>query len=231
MNLKLIVALDFANQDEALALIDQLDPKQCALKVGSEMFSLFGRDFVRRLTTRGFKVFLDLKFHDIPNTVAQACCACAELDVWMINVQASGGLAMMQAARKALEPFGATRPLLIAVTLLTSMGAEDLPAIGINCSVEEQVNRLAKLASAAGLDGVVCSAFEVPMIKKSCGNSFLTVTPGIRLLNDKKDDQTRVMTPIQALELGSDFLVVGRSITAAPAPAKIVEDILALTKI
>ncbi len=228
MNLKLIIALDFADQNEALSLVDQLDPTQCALKVGSEMFSLFGNVFVRRLVTRGFKVFLDLKFHDIPNTVAQACRACAELEVWMINVQASGGLAMMQAARKAIEPFGDKRPLLIAVTLLTSMGAEDLPSIGIHCSVEEQVNRLAKLALAAGLDGVVCSAYEVPMIKKICGKDFLTITPGIRLLNDEKNDQTRVMTPSQAAKLGSDFLVVGRSITAAAEPGKVVQDIFAM---
>ncbi|MBA2711054.1 MAG: orotidine-5'-phosphate decarboxylase [Tatlockia sp.] len=226
MNSKLIIALDFDNEDAALALVDQLNPSQCALKVGSEMFSSFGNSFVRRLVTRGFKVFLDLKFHDIPNTVAQACRACAELGVWMINVQASGGLAMMQASRKALEPFGDKKPLLIAVTLLTSMGAEDLPSIGINCSLEEQVSRLAKLTLAAALDGVVCSAYEVPLIKETCGNNFLTITPGIRLVNDDKNDQTRVLTPNQALELGSDFLVVGRSITAATEPAKVVNKIL-----
>ena len=145
MSSKLIVAFDFADQNDAITLVEQLDPKLCAIKVGSEMFCLFGRDFVRRLIKMGFKIFLDLKFHDIPNTVAQACRACAELEVWMINVHASGGLAMMQAARKALEPFGANRPLLIAVTMLTSLGAEDLPAIGLDCSIEEQVNKLARI--------------------------------------------------------------------------------------
>lgn len=220
------MALDFPNQNEALALVEKLNPSQCALKVGSEMFTLFGTDFVNKLIKMGFKVFLDLKFHDIPNTVAQACRACAELGVWMINLHAAGGLTMMNAAKKAIEPYGAKRPLLIAVTVLTSMGEADLPAIGLNSSVEHQVNRLATLAHQAELDGVVCSAYEVPMIKKSCGQSFLTVTPGIRLLGDKKDDQTRVMTPLHAIELGSDFLVVGRSITAAQEPAKVVQDLL-----
>lgn len=226
MSLKLIVALDFAIQRDALNLVEKLNPNQCALKVGSEMFTLFGTDFVRNLVKMRFKVFLDLKFHDIPNTVANACKACAELGVWMINVHASGGLKMMQAAKKAIEPYGEKRPLLIAVTLLTSMGANDLPAIGFNASLDEQVNRLANLAHEAALDGVVCSAFEVPMIKKSCGPAFLAITPGIRLPGDQANDQTRIMTPAQALELGSDFLVVGRSITSAPAPATVLQDIL-----
>lgn len=226
MSLKLIVALDFANQRDALNLVEKLNPNQCALKVGSEMFTLFGTDFVRNLSKMGFKIFLDLKFHDIPNTVANSCKACAELEVWMINVHASGGLKMMQAAKKAIEPYGASRPLLIAVTLLTSMGANELPAIGFNASLDEQVNRLAKLAHEAELDGVVCSAYEVPMIKNSCGQSFLTITPGIRLPGDKTNDQTRIMSPVQALELGSDFLVVGRSITSAPEPAEVVQGLL-----
>ncbi|ARH00270.1 orotidine-5'-phosphate decarboxylase [Legionella micdadei] len=226
MSLKLIVALDFDNQNDAFALVDKLNPDQCALKIGNEMFTLFGTDFVRNLIKKGFKIFLDLKFHDIPNTVAQACKACAELEVWMINVHASGGLRMMQAAKNAIEPYGASRPLLIAVTVLTSFGAEDLPEIGLSSSVEAQVDRLAKLAHDAELDGVVCSAYEVPMIKKSYGYSFLTVTPGIRLPGDEVNDQTRVITPVKALELGSDFLVVGRSITAAPNPEKIVQDLL-----
>ncbi|CDZ79169.1 Orotidine 5'-phosphate decarboxylase [Legionella massiliensis] len=228
MNSKLIVALDFADQNEALTLVEQLDPTDCALKVGSEMFCLFGTDFVRRLVKMGFKIFLDLKFYDIPNTVAQACRACAELEVWMINVHASGGFNMMQAARKAIESFGGNRPLLTAVTVLTSMGPQDLPAIGLHSPIDEQVERLAQLTLSAGLDGVVCSAYEVPLIKKVCGQSFLTVTPGIRLSGDNKNDQTRVMTPDQAIGLGSDFLVVGRSITAAEKPAQVVEDILAM---
>jgi orotidine-5'-phosphate decarboxylase len=225
VSLKLIVALDFSRQNEAIALVEKLDPNQVALKIGSGMFTLLGTDFVSRLINRGFKIFLDLKFHDIPNTVAQACRACAELGVWMINVHACGGLAMMQAAKKALEPYS-HQPLLIAVTILTSMGPGDLPEIGLTSSVEAQVSRLATLACAAGLDGVVCSAFEVPMIKKSCGKSFLTITPGIRLLGDKADDQSRVVTPRQAIELGSDFLVVGRSVTAADEPVKVISELL-----
>jgi orotidine-5'-phosphate decarboxylase len=228
VSLRLIIALDFSQQNEALALVEKLNPQQIALKIGSGMFTLLGTDFVHRLVNRGFKVFLDLKFHDIPNTVAQACRACAELGVWMINVHASGGLAMMQAAKKALEPYGTLRPLLIAVTVLTSMGEEDLPAIGLTSSVEAQVKRLASLACTAELDGVVCSAFEVPLIKTSCGQSFLTITPGIRLLGDRADDQSRVVTPLQAIELGSDFLVVGRSITAALDPVKIINELLTI---
>ncbi|KTC95318.1 orotidine-5'-phosphate decarboxylase [Legionella feeleii] len=227
MALKLIVALDFSNRQDAFALVEQLEPSQCALKVGSEMFTLFGPDFVRDLVKKGFKIFLDLKFHDIPNTVARACQACAELGVWMINVHASGGLAMMQTAVKALEPYGDNRPLLIAVTILTSMATENLPEVGIEPSVDTQVKRLAKLALQAGLDGVVCSAFEVPMIKNTCGQSFLTITPGIRLPGDKLNDQSRVMTPVQAVENGSDFLVLGRSITTAPKPANVVHELLA----
>ena len=226
MNTKLIVALDFAKQSDALALVEQLDPKLCALKVGSQMFTLFGSDFVRLLIGMGFKIFLDLKFHDIPNTVAEACKASADLGVWMINVHASGGLIMMEAALKALETYSAERPKLVAVTVLTSMGNQELPAIGISDSLENQVQRLVRLTADAGLDGVVCSAHEVPLIKQTWGAEFLTVTPGIRLLADSKDDQTRVMTPRQAVENGCDFLVVGRSITSAPLPAKVVQDIL-----
>lgn len=226
MSLKLIVALDFSDQNDAFALIQKLDPSQCALKIGSEMFTLFGADFVRTLVKNNFKIFLDLKFHDIPNTVAQACRACAELGVWMINVHASGGFAMMEAAKKSLESYGDARPLLIAVTVLTSMSSDDLPAIGLAPSVENQVNRLAKLACEVGLDGVVCSAFEVPMIKSTCGESFLTITPGIRLEGDARNDQSRVMTPKQAIEFGSNFLVIGRSITRAKEPMKVVQEIL-----
>jgi len=226
--MKLIIALDFSNQSKALALIEKLSPQQCALKVGSEMFTALGPDFVRRLVSMGFKVFLDLKFHDIPNTVAQACRVCADLGVWMINVHALGGLKMMQAAKKIVEPYGSNRPLLIAVTVLTSMQAEDLPALGLNASVENQVNKLALLAREAELDGVVCSAFEVPLIKKSCGSAFLTITPGIRFLSDKVDDQSRIMTPSQAVALGSDFLVVGRPITAADDPEKALNNLFSM---
>ncbi|WED44122.1 orotidine-5'-phosphate decarboxylase [Legionella cardiaca] len=226
MNLKLIVALDFCRQEDALALVEKLNPSQCALKIGSEMFTLFGIDFVCGLIQKGFKVFLDLKFHDIPNTVAQASRACAELGVWMITVHASGGLAMMRAAREAVNAYGINRPLVVAVTVLTSMDANDLPAIGVEPSVEKQVQRLAKLAKLAELDGVVCSAFEVPIIKAACNAPFLAVTPGIRLPESDKNDQSRIMTPQEAVELGSDYLVVGRPITRSQSPVNVVEKII-----
>lgn len=226
MTLKLIVALDFSEKKNALDLVAKLDPRHCALKVGSQMFTLFGTDFVRSLIQLGFKVFLDLKFHDIPNTVAQACRACADLGVWMINVHASGGLAMMQAAKKALEPYKQHKPLLIAVTVLTSMSSDELPEIGLTTTLESQVSRLAQLAYQAGLDGVVCSAFEVAMIKENCSRNFLTITPGLRLPGDDNHDQSRIMTPSEALKLGSDFLVLGRSISQVPDPQKVLARLL-----
>lgn len=210
MSSKLIVALDFHTEDEALSLIEKLDPQQCALKVGNELFTLFGTQFVKRLILRQFKVFLDLKFHDIPNTVSQACKAAADLGVWMMNVHAAGGASMMHAARDAIESYGAARPLLIAVTVLTSFNQNELSAIGINIPIIEQVKKLAVLAKESGLDGVVCSAQEVKVIKSICGTQFLTVTPGIRLETSPKDDQSRVMTPKQAMETGSNYLVIGR---------------------
>lgn len=226
MAIKLIVALDFADKNQALALVDQLNPASTAIKVGSEMFTLWGADFVRTLVARQFKVFLDLKFHDIPTTVARACAASADLGVWMINVHASGGMAMMQAAKQALETFGPTRPLLIAVTILTSMTANELAATGVSASLAEQVNGLAKLAKLAHLDGVVCSAWEVAAIKTICGPGFLTVTPGIRPAGTEQDDQSRVNTPQLAIKAGSDFLVVGRPITQAMNPSKVINDLL-----
>ncbi|MGQ3891389.1 orotidine-5'-phosphate decarboxylase [Legionella sp. CNM-4043-24] len=226
MTSRLIIALDFNHETDALRLVEQLDPRRCALKIGSEMFTLFGRDFVRKLVGQGFSVFLDLKFHDIPNTVAQSCIAAADLGVWMMNVHASGGANMMSAARKALDSFGNERPLLIAVTVLTSMSAAELPQLGVNGSLEHQVERLTRLAHESGLDGVVCSAHEVPAVKALCGSSFLTVTPGIRLPGDRLDDQSRVVTPEQAVRLGSDCLVVGRPITRAAQARPVVEVIL-----
>ncbi|MFC3909652.1 orotidine-5'-phosphate decarboxylase [Legionella dresdenensis] len=228
---KLIIALDYAREQDAFKLLDQLDPAQCALKVGSEMFTHFGTDFVSELIKRQYKVFLDLKFHDIPNTVAHACKAAAELGVWMLNVHASGGLNMMKAAVDSLLPYGDSKPLLIAVTVLTSMDEEQISEIGVNGTVEQQVSRLARLANQAGLDGVVCSAHETSQVKNLCGDSFLTVTPGIRLIGDNTDDQSRIMTPEHAARLGSDFLVVGRSITRAENPAEIVAAINEVIKI
>ncbi len=224
--MKLIVALDFNNQSDALSLVNELDPSQCALKVGSEMFTLFGQDFVRTLVSLKFKVFLDLKFHDIPNTVAHACQAAAELGVWMINIHASGGLRMMEAARHSLESFGPTRPLLIAVTVLTSMNAADLLLTGIHEPLEARVCTLARLAHAAHLDGVVSAAQEVSAIKATCGAKFLTITPGIRLASDSKDDQSRITTPADAIKLGSDYIVVGRPITQSSRPLQVVSEIL-----
>ena len=228
--MRLIVALDFDNEYSALVLVDQLDPMLCALKVGLEMFTLLGPNFIRLLRSRGFKVFLDLKFHDIPNTVARACQSAAELGVWMLNLHASGGLSMMQHAKKALEAFGPSRPLLIAVTVLTSMSKKDLATIGIEMPLEQYVTELALSTKEAGLDGVVSSALEVAAIKAACGSEFLTVTPGIRMPSDNKDDQTRTMTPAQAITAGSDYLVVGRPITRALNPADVVRTLLLTLK-
>jgi orotidine-5'-phosphate decarboxylase len=225
---QLIVALDYNDRFQALQLIDQLDPQLCALKIGSELFSRTGPEFVRALVKQGYRIFLDLKFHDIPNTVAPACAAAADLGVWMVNVHASGGLAMLNAARQAIITYGLHRPYLIAVTVLTSLTEADLARAGIQGTLLEHVERLAVLAQEAGLDGVVCSAWETAQLKARCGQTFLTVTPGIRLPGDVVDDQVRVMTPQQALAVGSDFLVVGRSITRAADPAAVVKKLLSI---
>jgi orotidine-5'-phosphate decarboxylase len=222
---KIIVALDFPSQDPALALVDQLDPKKCRLKVGKELFTRSGPQLVEALQGRGFEVFLDLKFHDIPNTTSAAVAAAADLGVWMVNVHASGGEKMMTACRERLEPFGKDKPLLIAVTVLTSMTAEDLAGIGIPNSPEAQVSRLATLTRNCGLDGVVCSAQEAPRLKKEQGAEFRLITPGIRPLTADKGDQQRIMTPTDALNAGSDYLVIGRPITQAPDPLAALEAI------
>lgn len=218
--MQLIVALDGVDETTALTWADAWDPTWCALKVGNESFTRFGPSFVRALIAKDFKIFLDLKFHDIPNTVASACKAAADLGVWMLNVHAGGGLAMMQAARHALNVYGDTRPLLIAVTVLTSLAPDDLAAIGINKPLLEQAKLLAKLAQQAELDGVVCSAREVPDLKAACGQDFLTITPGIRIQGDAINDQVRCVTPEQAAKLGSDYGVIGRSITRAADPTE-----------
>lgn len=222
---KVVVALDFDNQKDALAFIDKIQPSDCRLKVGKEMFTYFGPDFVRELVNRGFDVFLDLKFHDIPNTVAKAVTAAAELGVWMVNVHASGGTKMMEKAKEALEPYGDKAPLLIAVTVLTSMGEEDLAGIGIDKQPAEHVNSLATLAQNAGLDGVVCSAWEAESLKETFGEDFKLVTPGIRPAGSSTDDQKRIMTPEQAVEVGVDYLVIGRPITKAEDPHQVLQDI------
>ena len=222
---KVIVALDYPSQDEALAFVDRIEPGSCRLKVGKEMFTFFGPDFVRKLHDRGHSVFLDLKFHDIPNTCSRAVAAAADLGVWMVNVHASGGERMMTASREILEPFGKDRPLLIGVTVLTSMEASDLQGIGITAEPKEHVLNLARLTKNSGLDGVVCSAHESTMLKTELGSEFKLVTPGIRPAGSAAGDQRRVMTPVEAVQAGSDYLVIGRPITKAADPAAVLAEI------
>jgi len=225
---RLIVVLDYPDLNSALAMADTLDPRLCRVKVGKELFTRAGPEVLRALKSRGFEVFLDLKYHDIPNTVAQAVLAAAEAGVWMVNVHASGGARMMMAARDALNKISPeSRPLLIGVTVLTSMSQEELNALGVSGSLEGQVIRLAGLAKDSGLDGVVCSALEAQRIKQVCGPEFVTVTPGIRPAGSSANDQTRIMTPEQAIRSGADYLVVGRPITAASDPMDATKRILA----
>ena len=214
---RIIVALDFPEAPSALALARQLDPLHCRVKVGKELFVAAGPDLIEDLHSLGHSVFLDLKFHDIPNTVAAACKAAARLGVWMVNVHASGGLAMMRAAREALMGLE-TPPHLIAVTVLTSMEREDLRDIGLDCEPQDQVLRLARLTQQAGLDGVVCSAREATLLRETLGEGFLKVTPGIRPAGSVAGDQKRVLTPTQARAAGAHYLVIGRPITQAADP-------------
>ncbi|GEK12765.1 orotidine-5'-phosphate decarboxylase [Aliivibrio fischeri] len=222
---KVIVALDYDNQADAFAFVDKIDPSSCRLKVGKEMFTLFGPEFVKELHKRGFSVFLDLKFHDIPNTCSKAVRAAAEMGVWMVNVHASGGERMMTASREILEPYGKDRPLLIGVTVLTSMEQQDLAGIGLDIAPQEQVKRLAALTKNSGLDGVVCSAQEASMLKANLGKDFQLVTPGIRPAGADVGDQKRIMTPIDAITSGSDYLVIGRPITQAENPSQVLNEI------
>lgn len=222
----ILVALDYADKNAALAFVDNIDPRDCRLKVGKEMFTLFGPQFVRELQQRQFEIFLDLKFHDIPNTAAHAVAAAADLGVWMVNVHASGGARMMTAAREALLPFGKDAPLLIAVTVLTSMEAEDLRGIGIELSPADYAERLALLTKECGLNGVVCSAHEATRLKASCGQAFKLVTPGIRPAGSSAGDQRRIMTPVEAAKAGVDYMVIGRPITQSPEPAETLREIL-----
>ena len=225
MTSKIIVALDYEKESDALALVDQIDPNLCRLKVGKEMFTTLGMNFVKQLHQRNFDVFLDLKYHDIPNTVARAVRSAADLGVWMVDLHASGGLRMMEEAKRILEPYGKDAPLLIAVTVLTSMEDLDLLQIGINASPMEQVLRLAHLTQRAGLDGVVCSPQEVKILRNACGEDFKLVTPGIRPIGADFGDQRRVMTPTAAIRAGSDYLVIGRPITKADNPAEVLRSI------
>ncbi len=221
---KVIIALDYPSPDLALQFVDKIQPEACALKVGFELFVTAGPVFVENLVARGFKVFLDLKFHDIPNTVAQACAAAARLGVWMINVHALGGIPMMQAAREAIDKFDVQQqPHLIAVTVLTSMNQVTLGSIGVHGEVNQVVSQWAAMAQQAKLDGVVSSAQEAAMIRAQTDPEFMIVTPGIRMPSDSKDDQHRIVSPSDALDLGVTHIVVGRPITQAQDPCAALE--------
>ncbi len=228
MGSPVIVALDFPGAAAAMEFARQLDPMRCRVKVGKELFTAAGPGLVEALQRQGFDVFLDLKFHDIPNTVVGACRAATALGVWMLNVHALGGRTMMRAARDALEG-AARRPLLTAVTILTSLSASDLPEVGLSGTTEENVLRLATLARNAGLDGVVCSAQEASALRSALGDDVLLVTPGIRMADEATGDQSRVVTPRAAIASGANYLVVGRPVTRAPDPndalTRILQDI------
>ena len=221
----IIVALDFPYHEQALDMADRLDPALCRVKVGKELFTREGPGILKALHERDFEVFLDLKFHDIPNTVAKACAVAADLGVWMLNVHASGGQRMMEAAKEAVEQAG-TGALLIAVTVLTSMEQSDLVQIGLDVAPLDQVKRLAGLAKQSGLDGVVCSAQEAEHLKQHCGADFQLVTPGIRPAGAATDDQRRIMTPAQAQSVGVDYMVIGRPITQANDPDQALKEII-----
>lgn len=214
---RIIVALDYPDAASALQLVGRVDPALCRLKVGKELFTAAGPQLIEQIHAKGFDVFLDLKFHDIPNTVAKACLAASQLGVWMLNVHASGGSVMMTAAKEAVQK--ATKPpLLIAVTVLTSMNETVWKEIGFKDDIPSSVLRLARLAQSSGLDGVVCSAQEAPLLRQELGASFNLVTPGIRPADASLDDQSRVLTPSAAIKSGSSYLVIGRPITQAEDP-------------
>lgn len=221
---RIIVALDFPDPDLALAFVRQLNASMCRLKIGFELFTRAGPSLVEQLVERGFDVFLDLKYHDIPSTVAKACSAAAKLGVWMLNVHTLGGRRMLIAAREALES-GTKRPLLIGVTVLTSHDAGELAEIGIQSSTDVQVAKLAGLARECGLDGVVCSGQEAPMLRRNLGEGFCLVTPGIRPSGAASADQQRVMTPAMAIAAGAHYLVIGRPITQASDPLRVLSEI------
>lgn len=222
---RVIVALDYDNKDNALSFVAQLDPSLCKLKVGKEMFTLFGPEFVKTLVSKGFDVFLDLKFHDIPNTVAKACKAAAELGVWMVNVHASGGVPMMKAAKEAIASSNHPQTKLIAVTVLTSMDQAQLSDVIDNVTPQQQVLRLCKLTQQAGLDGIVCSAQEAQVLRQTFTDEFLLVTPGIRPKGADAGDQKRVMTPDEAIDSGVSYLVMGRPITKADDPVAVLTSV------
>jgi orotidine-5'-phosphate decarboxylase len=222
---RVIVALDMASADAALEMARRLDPRRCRVKVGKELFTSGGPLLITRLRAIGFDVFVDLKFHDIPHTVGGACRAAAADGAWMIDVHACGGRRMMEAAREALAPFS-PRPLLIAVTVLTSLDANDLGEIGVDADTDTQVARLARLALDSGMDGVVCSPREARAVRDLCGPQFVLVTPGVRPATAAADDQARIATPADAIAAGSHYLVIGRPITQARDPVAALSSIL-----
>jgi orotidine-5'-phosphate decarboxylase len=226
MKSPIIVALDYPELDMATGMLDRLDPDMTRVKVGKEMFTRFGPAMVEACMQRGFEVFLDLKFHDIPNTVAGACRSAADMGVWMMNVHASGGRRMMEAAAGAIKASGSSAKL-IAVTILTSLSQEEIAEIGYSGTPEDNVSRLARLAKESGLDGIVCSPREAERIRGELGPDFELVTPGVRPAGSDTGDQRRVMTPRDALDAGATYLVIGRPITGAPDPQKALEEILA----
>jgi len=223
---RIVVALDYPSAKQALNLAEQLDPKSCRLKVGKELFTREGPAVVEKLRNKGFEIFLDLKFHDIPNTTAAACAAAADLGVWMINVHALGGRRMMEAARNAVDK-SSHQPLLIGVTILTSMAVDDLLEIGLTDKPTNEVARLAGLAKDSGLDGLVCSAHEATAMRSRFGSDFVLVTPGIRPDGADKGDQRRTMTPTEALKAGASYLVIGRPISRADNPIEVLKNIVA----
>ena len=218
MSKNIIIALDFATGDQTLQFLDLLDPNLCRVKIGKELFTASGPQLVRKIIDRGFDVFLDLKFHDIPNTVARASKVAADLGIWMFNIHASGGRTMMEAARESIDSLGNQRPLLIGVTVLTSFLKKDLEQTGIHSYPEDQVSKLAFLARDSGLDGVVCSAAETKLLRSQIDDKFCLVTPGIRRPEDAIGDQKRIIGPAEAIQNGSNYLVVGRPITSADSP-------------
>lgn len=224
---KIIVAIDASSKSEAQNLVSKLNPELCRIKIGSTLFTKEGPALIESFHQQGFEIFLDLKFHDIPQQVAGACQAAAELGVWMVNVHVVGGITMMKAAREALSKFPAEkRPLLIGVTVLTSLNESDLSGIGIEVDLAGWVLQLANAAKTAQLDGVVCSPQEISLIRKTLGKDFLLVTPGIRLETDYSNDQKRILTPKRAIDAGSNYLVIGRPITESQNPKQTLETIL-----
>jgi orotidine-5'-phosphate decarboxylase len=224
-NNRIIIALDMDDQKQVLSFVKELNPAQCRLKIGKELFTSYGPKLVKKLQKQGFSIFLDLKFHDIPNTVYKAVRAACQLNVWMLTIHAAGGSEMMRAARRAVEE-SSHKPILVAVTVLTSLSGEDLHEQGIQRSTDEQVLRLASLAQQNGMDGVVCSAAEAASIRKLLSENFVLVTPGIRPTGDESQDQKRVVTPKDAISAGSNFLVIGRPITQARKPVEKLNKIL-----